>query len=103
METILARAFADPELQVAQALAMERATRHTQEVLRHYAARSDTFGGRYVCADTMKELLPGYAQSPASRRALHDAVHNSAAVLAAEQFQRLVARGATSESNVAVS
>lgn len=102
METIIPLRFSVAEMQVAQALAIERATLHTDEVLRDYCARSDTYGGRYVCADTMKELLPGYAQSPASRNALHDAVHNAASVLAAEQFRRVVGRERTSESNVAV-
>lgn len=102
METIVPLSFSVAEMQVAQALAIERATLHSDEVLRDYCARPDTYGGRYVCADTMKELLPGYAQSPVSRNALHDAVHNSASVLAAEQFRRLVERGPTSESNVAV-
>lgn len=102
MESIIPLSFSVAEMQVAQALAIERATLHTDEVLREYCARSDTYGGRYVCADTMKELLPGYARSPASRNALHDAVHNSASVLAAEQFRRVVERAPTSESNVAV-
>lgn len=102
MEPILPRGFADPERQMAQALAMERATSKTDDVLRQYAARTDTFGGRYVCADTMKELMPGYAQSRESRNALNVAVHNSASVLSAEQFRRVVGQGFTSDSNVAV-
>ncbi len=102
MEPILPRGFADPELQMAQALAMERATSQTDDVLRQYAARTDTFGGRYVCADTMKELMPGYAQSRESRNALNEAVHNASAVLSAEQFRRVVGQGPAPHSNVAV-
>lgn len=102
METIVSLNFSVAEMQVAQALAMERAAMYSNEVLRDYCARPDTYGGRYVCSDTMKELLRGYAQSRASRNALHDAVHNAASVLAAEQFRRVVERGPTPESNVAV-
>jgi hypothetical protein len=93
MEPINTRGFTDPAKIGAQARAIERATKHTNEVLAEYAARSDTFGGRYVCADTFKELMPGFAQSPQSRNALNGAVHNSAAVLSSEQFRRMVDRG----------
>jgi hypothetical protein len=93
MEPIHTHGFADPVKAEAEAAAIERATRHTDAVLADYTARPDTFGGRYVCADTFKELLPGYAQSRESRNALIDAVHNASAVLSAEQFRRMVDLG----------
>ncbi|MCL2635639.1 MAG: zeta toxin family protein, partial [Betaproteobacteria bacterium] len=62
-------------------------------VLAAYAARTDTFGGRYVAADTFKELMPGFAESRESRNALNGAVHNTAAVLSSEQFRRVVEKG----------
>jgi len=96
MEKITLRGFTDPGKIQAEAKAIERATQHTEEVLTEYANRPETYGGRYVCADSFKELMPGFAQSRESRSALNGAVHNAAAVLAAEQFRRLVDKGPTS-------
>jgi len=93
MEKITVRGFTDPVKIEAEAKAIERATQHTEQVLSEYARRSETFGGRYVCADSFKELMPGFAQSRESRSALNGAVHNAAAVLSSEQFRRLVNKG----------
>ena len=93
MEPIQTRGFTDPAKRAAEAAAIALAERHTEQVLREYAARADTHGGRYVCADTFKELLPGYGASCESRNALNGAVHNAAAVLSSEQFRRLVEQG----------
>ena len=93
MEPIQSRGFTDPAKQAAEAAAIALAEQHTDQVLRDYAARPDTYGGRYVCADTFKELMPGYGASRASRNALNGAVHNAAAVLSSEQFRRLVEQG----------
>lgn len=102
MDSIQSRGFENPELQRVEAAAMKVARENTNEILRDYSARPDTFGGRYVAADTMKELMPGYAQSPDARSRLNGAVHNSAAVLSAEQFRRILERGSSSDSNTAV-
>jgi len=93
MSQITLRGFTDLVKIEAEAKAIERATQHTEQVLTEYANRPETFGGRYVCADSFKELMPGFAQSRESRSALNGAVHNAAAVLAAEQFRRLVSKG----------
>jgi len=93
MEKIASRNFSDPVKIEAEANAIERATQHTEQVLSEYANRPETFGGRYVCADSFKELMPGFAQSRESRSALNGAVHNAAAVLSSEQFRRLVDKG----------
>ena len=93
MESINKRGFTDPAKVKAEAAAIELAEKHTEVVLADYAARRDTFGGRYVCADTFKELMPGFAHSRASRNELNGAVHNAAAVLSSEQFRRVVDRG----------
>ena len=93
MESIQTRGFTDPAKRAAEAAAIDLAERHTEQLLREYAARVDTHGGRYVCADTFKELLPGYGASRESRNVLNGAVHNAAAVLSSEQFRRLVEQG----------
>lgn len=102
MDEIQSRNFQNPELQQAEREAMRAASERTSEILQQYASRPDTFNGRYVAADTMKELLPGYAQSPESRNSLNGAVHNSAAVLSAEQYRRIVDAGPKGDNNTAV-
>lgn len=93
MEKITLRTFEDPELRRVQDAAVNLARTGTDAVLSAYAARPDTFQGRYVCADSMKELMPRFGESPESRSRFNGAVHNSAAVLSSEQFNRLVQRG----------
>lgn len=102
METISLRGYTDPVRIEAEARAIERATEQTEQVLAEYAARPDTFGGRYVCADSFKELMPGFAQSRESRSALNGAVHNAAAVLSSEQFRRLVDAGPAPDRDTVV-
>lgn len=93
MEEISSRNFADVRLRAAEAAAIELARKRTDQVLKAYSERHDTFGGRYVCADTMKELMPGFAESRETRTELNGAVHNAAAVLSSEQFHRLIEAG----------
>lgn len=93
MEQITLRTFEDLELRRVQDAAVSLAQKSTDAVLAGYAARPDTFQGRYICADTMKEQMPRFAESPESRSRFNGAVHNSAAVLSSEQFTRLVQRG----------
>jgi hypothetical protein len=93
MEQIIKLNLTDPAKIEAETAAIELATQHTDKVLADYAARPDTFGGRYVCADSFKEFMPGYARSRESRNALNGAIHNASAVLSSEQFRRIVDRG----------
>jgi hypothetical protein len=99
METVTRRGFVDPGKIAAEEAAINVAQKHTDAALKAYAERSDTFEGRYVSADTFKELMPGFADSPQSRSEMNGAVHNAAAVLASEQFGRLVEQGPQPEKN----
>ncbi|BAV66701.1 KfrB domain-containing protein [Sphingobium cloacae] len=56
-----------------------------------YRQHAESFDGRYVCADLMKEIIPEYSASPIARGRYNNAVHNTAAVLASEQFRRTLA------------
>lgn len=56
-----------------------------------YVADERSFDGRYVCADLFKETFHQYAESPEARNRYNGPVHNSAAVLSAEQFRRVLA------------
>ena len=55
-----------------------------------YAADPRSFGGRYVATDLFKETFAAYAASRESRNRYNAPVHNSAAVLSAEQFRRVL-------------
>jgi hypothetical protein len=61
--------------------------------LQRYAALDNTYGGRYVCADSFKALFPQYAENKETRNLYNGPVHNSAAVLAAARFARVIADG----------
>ena len=49
-----------------------------------------SFAGRYVCSDLFKETFPEFAASNEARGRYNNPLHNSAAVLASEQFRRMV-------------
>lgn len=53
-----------------------------------YKSNPDNFGGRYVAADAFKDTFESFRQSPEARNRYNTPVHNSAAVLAAEQYRR---------------
>ena len=55
-----------------------------------YRVHPDTHGGRYVAADMMKEVFPEFSASREGRTTYNIPLHNSAAVLASEQFRRAV-------------
>lgn len=43
-----------------------------------YVEHPQSFGGRYVCADLMKEVIPEYAASKEARGRYNAVVHNAA-------------------------
>ena len=73
--------------------AIDMATHRATDVFKMYARKPDTHGGRYVCADSFKELLPRFDESPQARSRYNGAVHNAAAVLASVQYRRLIDKG----------
>ena len=60
MESIQTRGFTDPAKRAAEAAAIDLAERHTEQLLREYAARVDTHGGDYYAAHQMNKLLCRY-------------------------------------------
>ena len=62
----------------------------------------DTFGGRYIASDKMKEVFTEFSQSSENRNKYNNVVHNAAAALAAEQFNRMVKQPPTDNKNVVV-
>ena len=67
-----------------------------------YRAHPDTHGGRYVAADMMKEVFPEFSASREGRSTYNIPLHNSAAVLASEQFRRAVADARHPERDTAI-
>ena len=56
----------------------------------NYLADPQSFEGRYVCSDLFKETFPEFSASNEARGRYNNPLHNSAAVLASEQFRRMV-------------
>ena len=55
-----------------------------------YRELPQSFEGRYVCSDLFKETFPEFSASNEARGRYNNPLHNSAAVLASEQFRRRV-------------
>lgn len=81
--------FADLDRQLVAIEAKAAVETEAPELLARYAQHPHTFGGRYICADTFKELFPAYAASREARNRYNNPVHNAAAVLASMQFERV--------------
>lgn len=71
--------------------AIKLATNKTDLMLAQYEQKENTLGGRYICADTFKELFPSFEDKENRARA-NNAVHNAAAVLSATQFDEILKR-----------
>lgn len=80
-----------PELAEVQREAIDQASRYTGEMLERYNQHPDTSDGRYICADTFKELFAVF-ENKDDRAKVNNAIHNSAAVLSATQFDEILKR-----------
>lgn len=89
--------MAEPDRAVVQDRAIAAALNDTERLLSEYAGDPRSFGGRYVNSDLMKERFPDFAAQREGRARYNMAVHNSAAVLSAEQFRRAVADASDGE------
>lgn len=88
LEPIRERSFNEPDRMQVQAQAIAATQASPADFLRRYARLEQAFGGRYVCADLVKELFSDYCASKESRGRYNAAVHNSAAVLASLQLKQ---------------
>jgi hypothetical protein len=61
-----------------------------EKFIERYKALPASFGGRYVSSDLFKETFEQYWASKESRNLYNVPVHNAAAVLASEQFRRVL-------------
>lgn len=80
----------DAVLEKVQKNAVWLAQNQTQELINAYKRMDSTFQGRYIASDMMKEVFKDYRQSPAHRNQYNNAVHNSAAALAAKHFEQML-------------
>lgn len=78
----------DEEKLKVQAAVIDRAKKDGQKIIDQYKQHPSTFDGRYICSDMFKEMFPEFSQSPATRNKFNNAVHNTAATLAAEHFKQ---------------
>lgn len=72
----------------AQEYFIRMASEHTDECLEKYKNLKSSRNGKYICSDLVKEIFDIYRESKSTRNLYASAVHNSAACLANEQFQR---------------
>lgn len=91
VSSITEREFNDEALAGVQQEAISLASERTDEILSVYNSKSGTFDGRYVCADTFKEIFPAF-ENKEDRAKVNNAIHNSAAVLSATQFEEVINR-----------
>jgi hypothetical protein len=90
LEPIFRREFAEIDRMELQETVARRVEAAPDFFLKKYEQDPRSFAGRYVCSDLFKELFPEYSRSKEARTRYNAVVHNSAAVLAAAQFHRLV-------------
>ena len=98
MDAILRREFADP----AQAALQEKIARQVETdpetFLTRFVALPQSFGGRFISADLFKETFDEYRGSTERRDICNSPALNAAAVLAAEQFRRVLMLPARDEA-----
>lgn len=92
LEKIIRRGYSIPDIAEAENKAIESVLSNPDKHINAYLQDERSFSGRYVCTDLFKETFADtFAVSRETRGRYNGAVHNSAAVLAAEQFRRVLA------------
>jgi hypothetical protein len=102
MKKISLNKYSQPDRQEIQERLAASVERDPEPYLEKYVSDSRSFEGRYVCSDLMKETFPEFAASNEARARYNAPVHNSAAVLADEQYFRLVADKSRPERDQAI-
>lgn len=82
--------FADKEIQRVQKTVMLTAFKDKDKIIKDYALHEKNFEGRYIASDMMKEMFSQYSQSQETRNKHNNAVHNTAAALAAKHFNDML-------------
>jgi hypothetical protein len=101
LEPIVRRSFPQEDRDAVQERVAQEVERDPEFFLKRYLKDPRALGGRFVNSDLMKETFEVYRRSNENRNRYNAPVHNSAAVLAAEQFRRAVADSSDSARDVA--
>lgn len=79
-----------PELESAQDFFIQEAENNTENYIKKYQQLDSSINGQYICSDLFKETFEKYTESIDTRKKYSEVIHNSAAVLANELFQRRI-------------
>ena len=88
MEPIKRLVFSDGDRQAVHDAVVAAVEADPKPFLAAYKRNPETFGGRYVCADSFKDTFEQFRATRESRNRYNGPVHNAAAVLSAEQYRR---------------
>jgi hypothetical protein len=102
MKRISLNKYSQPDRQESQERLAESVERDPEPYLEKYVSDSRSFEGRYVCSDLMKEQFAEFAASNEARARYNGPVHNSAVVLADEQYSRAIADQSHPERDQAI-
>lgn len=101
--TIRLRDFNDQETKKIQLEAALSVKNNAEKHFTTYLEKPQSFNGRYVCSDLFKETFKAYGDGTNKQRTqFNPAVHNSAAVLANEQFTRSINSKTNPEQDTAI-
>ncbi len=78
------------ELESAQDFFIQEAENNTENYIKKYQQLDSSINGQYICSDLFKETFEKYTESINTRKKYSEVIHNSAAVLANELFQRRI-------------
>ena len=90
LKQIVRRHFPQADRAFVQESVARQVERNPELYLARYCNDPRSMGGRYVNSDLFKETFAEYNASKDSRGQYNAPVHNAAAVLASEQFRRVV-------------
>lgn len=100
--SIIKKPFTDPELARVQDKVVELAQQDPQALINEYKMMDNTFEGRYIASDMMKEVFEDFNQSSAHRNQFNNAVHNTSATLVAEHFKQMVAQPPSEDKDTVI-
>jgi hypothetical protein len=102
LEQIVRRDFSQPDRAEVQERVAQQVEHDPEPFLARYIEDPRSFGGYYVNSDLFKETFAEYRESRQTRNRYNAPVHNAAAVLASEQFRRVISYDLELGPNVAL-
>ena len=90
MDNIFLKEFSVPVRAKVQDDIVSEVQANPDKFIDQYVKDERSFNGRYVASDLFKEMFEPFAASKESRNYFNAVVHNAAAVLSSEQFNRVL-------------